>query len=100
MGAVVALKEHGHLGTDMLANKLGPAGKKFCRALSFLAMLFICWLLFIGAYQQTVINLGNTCAVMEVTMTWVYAPGVVFAVLAGLILLTSWWPCVRSLWPW
>jgi TRAP-type C4-dicarboxylate transport system permease small subunit len=89
MGAVIALKEHGHLGTDMLVGKLGPAGKKFCLGLSYLAMLFICGLLFSGAYQQTVINLGSTSAVMEVSMAWIYAPGVVFAVLAGLILLTE-----------
>jgi TRAP-type C4-dicarboxylate transport system permease small subunit len=46
-------------------------------------------LLFQGAYQQTVINLGSTSAVMEVSLAWVYAPGVVFAVLGGLILLTE-----------
>ncbi|ALK88364.1 TRAP transporter small permease [Limnohabitans sp. 63ED37-2] len=89
MGAIVALKERGHLGTDMLVGKLGAAGKKFCLALSYVAMLFICWLLFKGAYQQTVINLGSTSAVMEVSMAWVYAPGVVFAVLGGLILMTE-----------
>ncbi len=89
MGAIVALKEHGHLGTDMLVGKLGAAGKKFCLALSYVVMLFICWLLFKGAYQQTVINLGSTSAVMEVSLAWVYAPGVVFAVLGGLILLTE-----------
>ena len=89
MGAIVALKEHGHLGTDMLVGQLGADGKKFCLALSYVAMLFICWLLFKGAYQQTVINLGSTSAVMEASMAWVYAPGVVFAVLGGLILLTE-----------
>lgn len=89
MGAVVALREHGHLGTDMLLSRLGPLGKKCCLGLAYLTMLFICWLLFKGAYQQTVINLGSTSAVMEVSMAWVYAPGVVFAVLGALILLTD-----------
>ncbi len=89
MGAIVALKVHGHLGTDMLVGQLGAAGKKFCLALSYVAMLFICWLLFKGAYQQTVINLDSTSAVMEASMAWVYAPGVVLAVLGGLILLTE-----------
>ncbi len=89
MGAIVALKEHGHLGTDMLVSKLPPSGKKFCLALSHILMIFICWLLFSGAYQQTMINLGSTSAVMEVSMAWIYAPGVVFAVLGGLILLTE-----------
>jgi TRAP-type C4-dicarboxylate transport system permease small subunit len=89
MGAVVALREHGHLGTDMLLSRLGPLGKKGCLGVAYLTMLFICWLLFKGAYQQTVINLGSTSAVMEVSMAWVYAPGVVFAVLGALILLTD-----------
>jgi TRAP-type C4-dicarboxylate transport system permease small subunit len=89
MGAIVALKEHGHLGTDMLVGKLPPAGKKVCLALSYGLMLFICWLLFSGAYQQTMINLESTSAVMEVSMAWIYAPGVVFAVLGGLVLLTD-----------
>ena len=89
MGAIVALKEHGHLGTDMLVGKLAPAGKRFCLALSYVLMLFICWLLFSGAYQQTMINMDTTSAVMEVSMAWIYAPGVVFAVLGGLILLTE-----------
>jgi TRAP-type C4-dicarboxylate transport system permease small subunit len=89
LGAIVALKEHGHLGTDMLVSKLGPTGKRFCLALSYVLMLYICWLLFKGAYQQTLINLGSTSAVMEVSMAWVYAPGVVFAILGGLILLAE-----------
>ncbi|MEY4663539.1 MAG: 2,3-diketo-L-gulonate transporter small permease protein YiaM, partial [Pseudomonadota bacterium] len=41
------------------------------------------------AYQQTVINWDSSSAVMEVSMAWVYLPGVVFAVLGGLILLTD-----------
>jgi TRAP-type C4-dicarboxylate transport system permease small subunit len=89
MGAVIALKEHGHLGTDMLIGKLGPVGKKLCLGLSHLLMLFVCWLLFKGAYDQAVINLETTSAVMEVSMAWVYAPGVLFAVLGGLIILTE-----------
>lgn len=91
MGAIVALREHGHLGTDMLVGKLSPVGKKFCLASSYVLMLWICGLLFSGAYQQTMINLDSTSAVMEVSMAWVYAPGVVFAVLGGLILLTELW---------
>ena len=34
LGAIVALREHGHLGTDMLVGRLPPAGRKACFALS------------------------------------------------------------------
>lgn len=86
LGAIVALKEHGHLGTDMLVSRLGPTGKKMCLGASYLLMLFICWLLFKGAYQQAIINLTSTSAVMEASMAWLYLPGILFAVMGGLIL--------------
>lgn len=86
LGAIVALKEHGHLGTDMLVSRLGPSGKKVCLGASYSLMLFACWLLFKGAYEQAVINLDSTSAVMEVSMAWIYLPGILFAVMGGLIL--------------
>ncbi|MFM1908112.1 MAG: 2,3-diketo-L-gulonate transporter small permease protein YiaM [Pseudomonadota bacterium] len=89
LGAVSALQDHGHLGTDMLVGKLGPSGKKVCLGLAQLAMLAICLLLFKGAYEQAAVNLESTSAVMEVSMAWIYAPGMVFAVLGGLIILTE-----------
>ena len=89
LGAIVALKEHGHLGTDMLVSRLGPWGKKICLAASYSLMLFACWLLFKGAYEQAIINLDSTSAVMEASMAWLYLPGILFAVLGGLILLVE-----------
>lgn len=89
LGAVSALKDRGHLGTDMLVGKLGPSGKKVCLGVAQLAMLAICLLLFKGAYEQAAVNLESTSAVMEVSMAWIYAPGMVFAVLGGLIILTE-----------
>ena len=68
MGAIVALKEHGHLGTDMLVSRLGSRGKKFCLGLSQLLMLFVCWLLLKGSFEQAKVNYGSTSAVMEVSM--------------------------------
>ena len=91
MGAVVALRSKSHLGTDMLVGKLGPAGKKFCMGLSLLLMLYCQWLLFKGAYEQTVINLTSTSAVMEVSMAWFYASGMVFSALGAPIILNDLW---------
>ena len=87
LGAIVALRHHGHLGTDSLVSRLPAAGKKLCLGLSHLLMLYICWLMFRGAWAQTVINAGTTSAVMEASMAWLYASGVVFAVLAALIIV-------------
>lgn len=89
LGAVVALRQHGHLGTDMLVGRLGPLGKKICFALAHALMLWICGLLFMGASAQARINWDSTSAVMEVSMSWLYVPGMLFAVLGGLIVLTE-----------
>ncbi len=89
LGAVVALRDRDHLGTDMLIGKLGPAGKKFCLFLTYLLMLACCALLFKGSWDQAVINWTSTSAVMEVSMSWIYFPGILFAVLGGLILLAD-----------
>jgi TRAP-type transport system small permease protein len=91
LGAVVALRDNGHLGTDMLVGRLGPQGKKICMGLSLLLMLFCDWLIFKGSYDQMLVNLDSTSAVMEVSMAWVSVAGVVFAVLAAPILLGDLW---------
>ncbi|MDM0035759.1 TRAP transporter small permease [Variovorax sp. J22P271] len=86
LGAVVALKEHGHLGVDMVVSKLPPAGKKVCLALGHLVMLYIVWLLFQGSLAQARINWDVTAPVTGASMAIVYASGIVFSVLAGFIL--------------
>jgi TRAP-type C4-dicarboxylate transport system permease small subunit len=86
LGAIVALRKHEHLGTDMLIGRLRPVGKKICLGISQLLMMFICVLLFQGAYEQAVINWSSTSAVMEASLSWVYFPGIIFAVLGGLMI--------------
>lgn len=87
LGAVVAVRQHAHLGTDALVSRLPLVGKKLCFAAAHGLMLYICWLMGRGAWQQTAINAETTSAVMQVSMAWFYASGVVFAVLAGGLVL-------------
>jgi TRAP-type C4-dicarboxylate transport system permease small subunit len=91
LGAVVALRSNGHLGTDMLVGKLGPKGRRICMGLSLLLMLYCVWLIFKGSYDQAVVNWTSTSAVMEVSMAYFYASGMAFAILASLVLLSDLW---------
>ena len=91
LGAVVAIRENAHLGTDMLVGKLGPKGKRICMGLSLLLMLYCLWLVFKGSYDQSMVNWDSTSAVMEVSMGYFYASGIVFAVLGAPILLLDLW---------
>jgi TRAP-type C4-dicarboxylate transport system permease small subunit len=96
LGAVVALKDHGHLGTDMLVGRLPPMGKRICLAISQLLMLWITWLIFAGSLAQTRINLDVEAPVTGAPMAVVYASGVVFAVPAALLLLRELWRTVSG----
>jgi TRAP-type transport system small permease protein len=91
MGAAVAVKEHGHLGTDMLVGRLGPTGKRLCLIVSYLLMLLINVYLFQGSWAQTVINADVEAPVTGFSMAWVYASGVVFSVLASVLMLRELW---------
>jgi TRAP-type transport system small permease protein len=53
LGAIVALREHSHLGVDTLVRALPPAGKRICFVLSYDLMLYANWLLLAGSWQQT-----------------------------------------------
>ena len=91
MGAVVALREHAHLGTDALVSRLPPMGKKVCLALGHLAMLYICYLVFKGGLEQTRINMDVLAPSTQLPMAVVHAAGVAFAVSAAVVLLLDLW---------
>lgn len=87
LGAVIALRDNAHLGTDMLVGRLGPTGKKVCMGLSLALMIYCLWLIFKGTYDQFMVNKDSESPVMEVSMGWFYACGMAFSVLGAPILL-------------
>jgi TRAP-type transport system small permease protein len=87
LGAIVAMREYGHLGVDTLVKRLPPVGKKLCLIVSQLLMLYATWLFLQGSWQQTQINLGVTAPASGLSVAWFYGVGIVFGVSAALILL-------------
>jgi len=86
LGAVIALRDNAHLGTDMLVGKLAPKGKRFFMGISLLLMMYCLWLIFNGTYDQFMVNKDSESPVMEVSMGWFYAGGMVFSALSFPIL--------------
>ena len=91
LGAIVALKERAHLGSDVLVSRLPPRGKQVCLVVGHMAMLYVTWLVFAGALAQTRINLHVEAPVTGASMALVYGTGVVFAAFAGLLLMLDLW---------
>jgi TRAP-type C4-dicarboxylate transport system permease small subunit len=91
LGAIVALKEHAHLGSDMLVSRLPVIGKKICLVVGQLLMLYVTWLLFSGSLAQVRINWEVEAPVTGASVGIFYLAGVVFAVSAGVLLLRELW---------
>jgi len=87
LGAIVAVREHAHLGVDTLVRKLGPTGKRICFIINYGLMLYADWLLLAGSWRQTIINIDDRAPATGLSLGIFYAVGVIFGVSAGIMLL-------------
>lgn len=89
LGAMIAMREGGHLGVDTLIKHLPLFGKKFCFFLSEALMLF-CNVLFLwGTYKMHELQVTNISPVAGISMIWIYGIGYVVAVVMGAINVTK-----------
>ena len=84
---LIALKEHGHLGFDAVLTKFPPFIQRILLAIAHVLMIGMMWLFLDGSWQQTVINLGNLAPASGISLGALYGVGIVFSVIAILILL-------------
>ena len=75
LGAIVAFREHGHLGVDMVVSRLPTVGKKACLIVSQVLMLFVTWLFLQGSWEQTMINLDVKSPSAGISMGLFYGVG-------------------------
>ena len=87
LGAIVAVREHTHLGVDTLVRMLSPTGKRICFIVNYCLMLFADWLLLSGSWRQTLINMDDRAPATGLSLGIFYFVGVVFGVSAGVMLL-------------
>ena len=84
LGAVVAIKDNAHLGTDMLVSRLGRSGKVVCLAIAETAMIYCAWLVFSGGLVQVRIGLDVEAPITGWSMAWLTGAALVFGFSAGL----------------
>lgn len=87
LGAVLALAERSHLGTDILTRLMPRWAQKLCQVVGYVLMLYVTWLIYEGSMNQTEINWNVTAPTTGASVAVFYASGVVFAISAALILL-------------
>jgi TRAP-type C4-dicarboxylate transport system permease small subunit len=87
IGAVVVMREHLHLGVDMLVGKFGRKGRLACMMSSDALILFCCAVFFWGTWQQAGINATNVAPVTGISMLWVFGVGYFTSVAIGLMVV-------------
>ena len=87
IGAVVVMREHLHLGVDMLVGKFGRRGRLLCMMASDTLILFCCAVFFWGTWQQAAINASNVAPVSGISMLWVFGVGYFTSLAIGLMVL-------------
>jgi TRAP-type C4-dicarboxylate transport system permease small subunit len=87
LGAVVAMREHGHLGVDSLLKRLPPNGARIAVLAGQGLMLVATWLLISGSWTQMLINLHASMPATGLSMGFFYAAGIAFGVPTFLIVL-------------
>ena len=71
IGALVVLKDHGHLGVTSLIEKFGERGQRVCRLIAD-ALTFTCCLLLIhGTWKQVIIGMDDNAPVTGIPMGYV-----------------------------
>lgn len=85
LGAVVLLRERGHMSVDLALRALPSWGERGCLILSQLLMLACSGLFFWGSWQQMEINWNVPLPVAGWSMGLFYGSGVFFGISACLI---------------
>jgi TRAP-type C4-dicarboxylate transport system permease small subunit len=91
LGAMIAMREGGHLGVDTLIQHLPLLGKKVCLFLSESLMLFCNGLFLLGTWKMHELQVSNVSPVVGLSMIWIFGIGYVVAVVMGLLNLHMLW---------
>jgi TRAP-type C4-dicarboxylate transport system permease small subunit len=75
IGAVVAFREHSHLGIETLVMFLSRRGRIICMSLSNLVIIICSTIFFWGTWKQFPINASMAAPVTGMSMIWVYGVG-------------------------
>lgn len=89
LGSIVVLRDRAHLGVDILTQALPPAMKKVFMLAANGLMLYATWLILLGSWDQTIVNMGSNAPASGFSLGWLFGVGVVFAVSTGVILIAQ-----------
>lgn len=87
LGAVLAFRDHAHVGVETFVRLLGRRGRIVCVALSNLIILVCAVILLWGTWKQHGINASMTAPVVGLSMIWVFGVTYITGAAIGMIAL-------------
>ncbi|MEY4711605.1 MAG: hypothetical protein RIS88_1055 [Pseudomonadota bacterium] len=91
IGAMVAMREGGHLGVDTLVKRLPVSGKKAALFLSEALMLLCNGLFLLGTWKMHELQVSNVSPVVGLSMIWIYGVGYLVGVVMAIFNLRVMW---------
>jgi len=91
IGAMVAMREGGHLGVDSLVRRLPVGGQKTALFLSEILMLLCNGLFVLGTWKMHDLQVTNVSPVVGLSMIWIYAVGYVVGVVMAIFNVRVMW---------
>lgn len=88
IGAMIAMREGGHLGVDTLVKHLPVMGKKVCLFASEALMLLCNGLFVLGTWKMHDLQVTNVSPVVGISMIWIYGIGYVVGIVMALFNLS------------
>ena len=95
-GAVVVMRERGHMGTDMVVARFPAWAQRLSLVVVQIVMLYITWLMATGSWSQVVVNRETNAPVSGLSVSIFYFSGVLFAVSTLVILVHQLWRTVSG----
>lgn len=96
IGAIVAMREGGHLGVDTLVKRLPAGGKKTALFISEALMLLCNGLFLLGTWKMHELQVTNVSPVAGLSMIWIYGMGYVVGTVMGVFNLRVLWRIVSG----
>lgn len=96
IGALIVMKDHGHLGMSSVVDMLGETGQRICRFLADSLTLICCLLLAHGTWKQVIIGMDDHAPVTGIPMGLIQSALLISSVGMALVLAYGLWRLVTG----
>ena len=96
LGAILASRQHAHIGFDSLVKSLPTKWKKMAIVVNGSLVLVASAIFVIGGWQQTTINLDNSYPVLGISYAWLYGVAIVFGIGMAISIVFNVWDALTQ----